>query len=264
MACVSISAQSGSDQEFATLTETVDVDAGEKGGEGIPTVKGGRVWKVSPETDTTITFEGYPVTIGQAPAQSRQYAEGIAQLFHQLRTSWDASQPLEVINSRNRENYRIAILWTSEREREAVNTGITETVLSDSGATWSTNNLVGKVIQMTTGNAKGKTYRVTANAANNITCTGATMLADGTATGDGYRVLNTGKGAVHFGNEGYRYRIANARMINCKPAFTDGILKVTFAFKTAAFTKATATGNITEESGDGTQSPSLPDLGNYT
>jgi len=265
VAFCSISAQSGSDQEFATITETIDIDTGEKGGEGIPSISGGRIWKIAPETDSTITFEGYPLTVGKAPVQSDEFAKGVAQMFHELKTNWDATEPLSVSNTRQREKYRVAILWTNEPEYPGTNTGVTETSLTDTtmSATWVASNLIGKTVQMTTGTASGKTYRITANTTTTLTCAGATMIADGTATGDKYKVLHSGKGCTSSGYEGYRYRISNARMISCKPSFTDGILKLTFAFKIPAFNKD-GSANITEESGDGTTSPSLPDLGNYT
>jgi len=180
---VSIAAKGGSDIEFAATTETVDIDAGEKGGEGLPNLKGGRIWKVSPETDTTITFEGYPVDINTSGGT------GVSQMFHTTRTNWDVGQPLIVSNSRNRDLFRVAILWTN----------------------------------------------------------------DTTAT--------SGAGAVASGSEGYRYVITEARMISCKPSFTDGILKFTFAFKVPAFQKD-GTSNITEQSCDNTAA--LTALGSYT
>ncbi len=265
VAFVSISAQSGSDQEFATITETIDVDAGEKGGEGLPSISGGRIWKVSPETDSTITFEAYPLTVGKAPVQSDEFARGVSQMFHELRANWDANQPLSVSNTTQREKYRVALLWTNEPEYAGASTGVTETSLTDTtmSATWVASNLIGKTVQMTSGTASGKTYRITANTTDTLTLAGATLVSDGAVATDRYKVLHSGKGATSSGYEGYRYRISSARMISCKPSFTDGILKLTFAFKIPAF-KKDGTANVTEESGDGTTSPSLPDLGNYT
>ena len=61
---ISISIIGGSDIQFAGITETCDFDIGEKDIEGIPLVNGGRMTKWNPESDSTITFEAYPLEAG--------------------------------------------------------------------------------------------------------------------------------------------------------------------------------------------------------
>lgn len=102
---VSISAQGGSDIEFATLTETVDIDIGEKGFESMATLGGGRLVKFTPQEDTTITLEAYPVEAG---TNSGTTGKG----FFDLLNTADASQPVNISVDRVRSKYRIALMWT--------------------------------------------------------------------------------------------------------------------------------------------------------
>lgn len=120
-ALVSISAAGGSDIEFASATTSIDIDQGDKEIEGMPNLKGGRIEKWTPETDTTITFEGYFVELDTASNT------GIQQLFNTTRASWDVSEPLAVNNSLKRDNFRVAILWTNDA---AATTGFGATAAS--------------------------------------------------------------------------------------------------------------------------------------
>jgi hypothetical protein len=97
----------GSDLAFAGLTETVDFDLGEKDIEGIPLVNGGRVTKFSPEGDKEITFEAYPI---QAGTDTGAIGKGFYDLMHTV----DPSVPIRIVNDRNRDMYRILVLWTND------------------------------------------------------------------------------------------------------------------------------------------------------
>ncbi len=156
------------------ITETIDIDQGEKPMESIATVSGGRVKKFSPQEDTSITFEAYPIAIGDKDATSQDGLD----LFFNAGTS--SSAPFSVTSSRSRTTFTVTIMWT-----DSTTTSATSTIAS-------------------------------------------------------------GKYAL-------RYNFANCDLISCKPSFTDGILKATYVFKCPAFNKA-GTGNITEESTDGTAS----------
>lgn len=105
---VSIAAQSGTDIPFQALTETVDLDLGEKDIEGVPLVNGGRIAKITPEGDTSITLEAYPVEAGNEDISAATSGAGFFDLLH----SEDTSQPLSITNDRTRNKYRIAIMWT--------------------------------------------------------------------------------------------------------------------------------------------------------
>jgi len=104
---VAIAAQSGSDVHFDTITETVDVDIGNKDFDVIATLGGGRLVKFTPQEPTTITLEAYPLDAG---TDSGTTGEG----FFDLMNSSDTSQPVVVSADRERNKYRIAIMWTTD------------------------------------------------------------------------------------------------------------------------------------------------------
>ena len=104
---IGISIQAGSDIQFAALTETVDFDIGEKDIEGIPLVNGGRVTKFTPEGDSSITFEAYPLEAGTDTGTT---AKGFFDLMHTV----DSSVPIRITNDRNRDKYRVLVLWTND------------------------------------------------------------------------------------------------------------------------------------------------------
>lgn len=104
---VSISKIGGADAEFASLTETLDFDIGDKDIEGIVLVNGGRVAKWNPEGDSTVTFEAWPIEVGTDTGTT---GKGFFDLMHDA----DASQPLAIANSHSRNKYRCAFLWTDD------------------------------------------------------------------------------------------------------------------------------------------------------
>jgi len=104
---IAISIAGGSDIQFAGVTETVDFDIGEKDIEGIPLVNGGRVTKFTPEGDSSITFEAYPLQAGTDTGST-----GLG--FYDLMHSVDASVPIRVTNDRDRDKYRVLVLWTND------------------------------------------------------------------------------------------------------------------------------------------------------
>lgn len=104
-------AEAGNDVQFATLTETIDIDMGDKDIDQIASIKGGRLVKKSPQDITTITLEVYPTDIDSKGGGT---ATGVGQLFEDKYANWDAAEPLQQPASRNRELYRIALLWTND------------------------------------------------------------------------------------------------------------------------------------------------------
>ncbi len=104
---IAISIAAGSDIQFAGLTETVEFDIGEKDIEGVPLVNGGRVTKWTPEGDSTITFEAYPL---QAGTQTGAAGKGFYDLMHSV----DSSVPIRITNDRDRDKYRVLVLWTND------------------------------------------------------------------------------------------------------------------------------------------------------
>lgn len=101
----SITAQSGSAVEFRTLTETVDIDIGDKDFDAIPIINGGRVVKFNPQEDTEITLEAYPVEAGTVSG-------AVGYGFFDLLNTQDSSQPLVIPVDHTRSKYRMSLLWT--------------------------------------------------------------------------------------------------------------------------------------------------------
>ncbi len=104
---IAISIQAGTDIQFASVTETIDFDIGEKDIEGIALVNGGRVTKFTPEGDSSITFEAYPLQAGTDTG-----AVGLG--FYDLMHSVDSAVPIRVVNDRDRDKYRVLVMWTND------------------------------------------------------------------------------------------------------------------------------------------------------
>jgi hypothetical protein len=102
---IAIAAASGSDVKFQALTETVDIDIGDKDFDVITTMAGGRLVKFTPQEPTTITFEAYPMEAGTATGTT-----GTG--FFDMLNTVDTSQPLSVSVDRVRSKYRVVVMWT--------------------------------------------------------------------------------------------------------------------------------------------------------
>lgn len=102
---IAIAAQGGADVQFAAITETVDIDIGDKDFDAIATLAGGRLVKFTPQDVTTITMEAYPVDAGTDTGTT---GKGFFDLMHTV----DSSQPIVVAQDRVRNKYRVAVLWT--------------------------------------------------------------------------------------------------------------------------------------------------------
>jgi len=106
---VSISIAGGNWQTFTALTETVDIDMGEKKVEWIPNVAGGRIAKFSPQEDTTITLEAYPIEAGTATTAAGE-GTGFFDLMYENTTT---TEPQTITNTRDRLRIKMVLLWTS-------------------------------------------------------------------------------------------------------------------------------------------------------
>lgn len=184
---IAISKVGGSDVQFASLTETVDFDIGEKDIEGLPLLNGGRLTKFTPEGDSSITFEAYPI---QAGTSGGTEGTGFFDLMHTADTT-TTDGGIRVTNDHMRDKYRVLVMWTND----------------------------------------------------------PTVSAAEAVTTDTYSALRIG--------------MAEGRFTSVKPSFTDGILKWTVTFKTAAFDK-NADSNVMIESCAGTTSDVLPVVAAYT
>jgi hypothetical protein len=95
------------------ITETIDISQGDKPVEHIATVSGGRVTKFNPEEDTEITFEGYPISIGDKDATSQ---DGLDLFFH---GGTDSAAPFSVSSSLTRTVFTVTIMWTDSTATSA-------------------------------------------------------------------------------------------------------------------------------------------------
>lgn len=107
------------DMSIHAITDSIDIDSGEKGMEGIPTLSGGRVKKLTPQGDCTITFEGYPIAIGDKDATSQDGLD----LFFNAGTA--SAAPFSATSSTSRTQFTITIMWT-----DGTATSATSSVLS--------------------------------------------------------------------------------------------------------------------------------------
>ena len=106
-ALIEICPLGGDPKNYASLVETIDIDEGDKDMEQIVTLSGGRLYKKIPQAETTITFEGYP--IGTDPAYGpSQFFAGITN------TVYDTAAAVQNYATRNRNLFRVTILWTTD------------------------------------------------------------------------------------------------------------------------------------------------------
>lgn len=110
VALIEIQAASGSAYQYASLIEEFSPQEGEKGGESVSLVNGGRVWKHTPEEDYEITMKLYPIGIESGTAGPEDLVQG----FLTTDDGWDGSAPFTQTNTRNRERFRVVFLWTDD------------------------------------------------------------------------------------------------------------------------------------------------------
>lgn len=109
-ALVAIAAQGGTDVKFASITETVDIDIGDKDFDVVATLSGGRLVKFTPQDVTTVTLEAYPIDAATEGFTTATTGTG----FFDLMNTYDTAQPLVIAADRNRNPMRIAVMWTSD------------------------------------------------------------------------------------------------------------------------------------------------------
>lgn len=85
------------------VSEISALDFGEKDFEGIALGNGGRVRKMKPMTDETITLKVWPTDVGLS-------GDGVAQFFHP-QTADDITQPLSVSNTITKNQHQIILLF---------------------------------------------------------------------------------------------------------------------------------------------------------
>jgi len=105
------------------MSESIEIDLGEKGFETMANLLGGRIKKENPEEDTTITIEGYPVDAGFVEgADSGAGADatvnhGVFNIMHGVVTG--TSDSMEIGPSHLRRSVRVAIRFTDQSSVQA-------------------------------------------------------------------------------------------------------------------------------------------------
>jgi len=118
-ALVAITKLSGSDIEFAAITETIDISEPDYSGESINNLAGGRVWKQTPQEDGEITLEMYPIELDTTSGVGlfQQFNGGTADTSEPLAN--DVAWPASV--DRTRDKFRVTVLWTNNPAQTAAN-----------------------------------------------------------------------------------------------------------------------------------------------
>ena len=120
-ALIAISAQGGTNVKFACMTETVDIDIGDKDYDVIAGLCGSRLIKFNPQDVTTVTLEAYPLQAGTEGFTTATTGAG----FFDLMNSIDTINPIVVSVDRIRNPYRIAIMWTDKTTETDATAAIT-------------------------------------------------------------------------------------------------------------------------------------------
>jgi YD repeat-containing protein len=104
-------------------------------------------------------------------------------------------------------------------------TSVTATVLTDSGATWTTDALIGMSLRMGTNIGNYKYYPIADNTGTTITIDGAySLTGDGWTTGSAYRVSGMGYNLYRSTSEGGTYTQVNAAAIHGGTVYVDSSL----------------------------------------
>lgn len=103
------------------LTETIDIDMGERDYDKIDLLNLGQIAKHGPMGITTVTFEGYVLQAGTASAGT---ATGFWDLFAD-KPAMDNSDPLTNVITNIVTRYRVSILWTNDGAATAGTTAVT-------------------------------------------------------------------------------------------------------------------------------------------
>ena len=245
---IGISKIGGEEVQFASITETVDFDIGEKDIEGVALVNGGRVTKWTMEGDSSITFEAYPLESGAS--------DGFFDLMHD-------------------DDVLVTSTTTSTTSNKLVDTNSNFTTLGVA---------VGDKIVNTTDNTSAVVTVIDSATILSISSDIMSSGEDYILTDSPYRVLNsrvrnkyrinvlwtdkttTVKASEAIANTLSALRIgyAGGYITSVKPSFTDGILKYTITYKCAAFDKSGASNVMLESCAAGGGSDALPTIADYT
>ena len=254
--------------QYESLTETIDIDMGERDLDVINLLNLGQIPKHGATGICTLTFEGYPTEAGTADTSLGTASGGIATGYFDVFASVqniDSASELDIDMSNTLTRYRVSVLWTnqdvlSDTAASASDAGSGSVTVDGTPFTIDTYN--GAMLKLTSGTADGNYYMITDTTTSAFTTTtGDTPSSDGVADNDTLEVYPTGSSALLAASKGLRFVIADCICTSCKTSFTDGIMKQTLVFKGRVFNSAGAA-RVKMESC--TASEALIALGNYT
>jgi len=102
------------DLNFCALSESINIDEGERPVETNYTLCGGKIIRTMPQDDTTITVKAYPIEAGNdGAAGAEATGKGFWDMFYDSITTAAGSVKVEN-TSGTRKKYRIAVLWSSD------------------------------------------------------------------------------------------------------------------------------------------------------
>jgi len=265
--------------QYEALSETIEIDTGERDLDKIDLLNLGQIPKHGAVGICTITFEGYPLEAGTETGQitgkgtpaggvAKGYFDAFAYIpTRTMESGTDAAetQPQEFTMTPTRTKYRVAILWTNEADTTGTTSAASDATKSITAAATTTNDHAGKMMEMTSGAADGAYFMIVSHTSASVyTLTGDdTPQTDlGSATpSHTFTIHPTGSGALKSASKGKRFVLADCFCTSCKTSFTDKIMKQTFVFKGTMFDN-TGAALCKMESNDG--SAQLPALGDYT
>ncbi len=257
--------------QYEALSETIDIDTGERDYDKIELLNLGQIAKHGAMGIMTVTFEGYPLYAGTPDTSgatrgtpksgiAESYWEVFAQVGHM-----DTTDPITNTVTNDVTRYRVSILWTDDEIDTGTTSAASDATPSITGDATTTGDNDGKLLALTNGTASGGKYMIVSGNSTSVytLTTGDTPQTDmgGASETDTFTITPTGSGAVTTAsNKGKRFVIADCTCVSCKTSFTDGILKQTLVFKGTPFDNS-GTGLVKEESVKaGVQ---LPALGTY-
>ena len=99
--------------------DSLEITQGTKDFDIIHLLNGGCLEKPTPEGEYVISFDIYFTDLDTTDDS------GILQLFHTTKDNWDTTGPLSVTNSRNRDQFKVVVLFTEDTTVTSASSAIT-------------------------------------------------------------------------------------------------------------------------------------------
>ncbi len=107
-----------------------------------------------------------------------------------LETETDYDSPgSEELLEQIRENFEALLMLLLDTGESGTVTTIAETVLTDSGQSWTTDEHIGRTLLITSGVAIGNRYQITDSAGTTLTLGGETLVSDGVIVTDTFMIF---------------------------------------------------------------------------